>query len=259
MNEEKKSVDDFRFNKTVITSKLVSGNRYFPYTKVVESLYGENSQKQIRKFNKQLPDCFIKIKNVKYISVHGLSYILSEYDDLNLTKNIMSQLFRVKTKEKLTDRIDKSLNDLGSLFNTVSVLEQQLNSLNNKQQDILHLIESCEDEDMDQLANDLRQLRIQRRSIKNQYTMLKYIRSNLATKKVNARFFIDTEKRFKEIRTELNEASEHHIYFNKDGSNKKEMEKKISSIKKSKDKATNKKANIDSLISNWKKELKSAY
>lgn len=223
-------MEKLRVRKVELNVIEKDNNKFIAYNELLELLFCDFRKEKEKEIESEVNNFIIKIKNKKYISFAGLGYVFKKSDDLDELNKIISQIFRVKTKITLEDKIEYGLAGLNELKNACDILGEFIHECDLKQCDLLHELESCTKTEVERIALEIKKLRKKRRTFKNRYQLLNYVNSNINDLNLKKGFFARTSNRFDEIKNEILIQQE-IIYFKKDGSNKDEMSQKINELK----------------------------
>jgi len=229
---EIKSVEELRIDKEKTCIQIVvdnKGNKYLPYHETLKILFKNKSLVIAKELKPILSEHYITIKAKIYIPVYDFRYILKLIDDDTMRLDIMCQVFRVsRPKLDIIEKVEIGVKALSGISGICGELFSEIHEFDCRQGDILHDIENEDDDKVIvELSKELRQLRKDRRTAKDRYKLLNYVKTFLDNEKIQPSQLGNLNLRFSEIKQQIN--SEHVIYFNRSAKadNKKEMEASI--------------------------------
>lgn len=223
-----KDIKDINIRQTIIYTLDLDGNRYIPYVEFMKALHESKYLNEIKKLKSSIEDCLFTFNNKKYLSLMAITKIFDNFNDEDLKQNICFQIFGIRLpKKNYVEKVQIGIEALNSLGMKCDELFRKIGQLDLDQCDLLHELEN--QKNITEIATKIKTLRIIRRKFKNEYRLLNYVKTNFETAKIDFKFLGTALQKFKLIKEETEQKE--IIYFNKDGSNKSEMEIKIDKLR----------------------------
>lgn len=226
-----KSILELRVNETLVKTVIKGGNRLVPLTDFMKSLYGDAFRREINSIKPEISEYITTIGSKRYITLMALSPILTKYGDKKLMESIMCQsLLMPKPKKDPVDVLYDGIVCMSNVNNLIKQISEEIHSCDFQRGDLLHSLENNEftEKEMAKVAAQLKFIGKRRRDSKNRQKMLDDQITWL--KEMGFKGSSEAGRAVQDLaktRAELERCKKHGIYFNRDGSNKEEMEQKI--------------------------------
>lgn len=229
-----KSILELRVNENLVKTVIKDGNRLIPLTDFMKSLYGSAFRRETNSIKPEISEYITTIGSKRYITLMALSPILTKYGDKKLMESIMCQsLLMPKPKKDPVDVLYDGIVGMSNVNNLIKQIDEDVKKCNSTQNDLLHSLENNElsEKEMAKVAAEIKFLRRHRRNLKNRQALLDQQITEL--KDMGFKGASEAGRavtNLAKLRAELELAKEHHIYFNRDGSNEAEMRAKIQEL-----------------------------
>lgn len=220
--------------ETTVKTIMKDGNKLIPLTDFMRAIYGDAYRKETNAIKPEIIEYIQTIGSKRYITLMALAPILAKKGDKKLQGWIFSQTMGIAPPKKdTTEVIYDGLVAISTITNHAQQVFDEIHKYDLKQSDLLHSLENNElsEKEMAKVAKEIKFLREKRRYLKNKQKLINLQTAEL--KNLGIKSSTDAGKvvaKIAKLSAELQLASEHKIYFNRDGSNEAEMRQKIQEL-----------------------------
>ena len=220
-----------RINESTINTVIKNGNKLVPLTDMMKALYGNAFRRETDAIKPEIAEYIQKVGSKRYVTLMGLSPILSHYGDKALQESVIHQVLHLpKHKKDPVEALYDGIVCMSNVNNLIKQISEEIHSCDFKRGDLLHALENNDftEKEMAKVASQLKFISKRRRDFKNRQKMLDDQITWL--KEMGFKGSSEAGRAVQDLaktRAELERCKKHGIYFNRDGSNKEEMEQKI--------------------------------